>query len=89
MKKLAYADSSKKDVKWFKEYYDERPQLAPNGLNSYIGTIELLCQFPHMGRPISEERFKKGIPNTPFAIIYKIEGDYLVITRVKDTRSNR
>ena len=89
MKKIIYAKSATKDVAWFREYYDERPELAKNGLLNYRKTKNTLAGFPLTGRPIKGEKYQKSIPNTPFVIIYKLTERHLVILRVKDTRGNK
>lgn len=86
MKKIVYAPSSTKDVAWFYSYYEDRPELAKNGLSNYRKTKNTLASFPLTGRPIKGDKYQKSVPNTPFIIVYKLRGNYLVILRIKDTR---
>lgn len=64
-------------------FYEERsPGLGRDFLDQVERTIESIAVHPHSGRQISENIRRRILGRFPFAILYSLEPDRIVIVAV-------
>lgn len=84
--KIVFLSTSRDDLKWMHDYYEYVfPEGAENYLSAYNNSLQSLKDFPRIGKK-KGNKYIYPIPNTRFSFSYKIDGDFIKIHRVKDTR---
>lgn len=86
--KLQYLEAARLDISWWRYYYRKTfPQGSNNAYRHLAACERVLKENPRLGIQIEGRDLRKlSIPNTPFAIIYRIRGETLEIIRVYDMR---
>jgi plasmid stabilization system protein ParE len=88
--KLVFLASARKDLEWFRRYYEKVfPAGIDNGREHYRTAIALLKKHPFAGQPAGEQDVRRlRISQTPFTIGYRIRNGQIEILRIADHRSN-
>jgi plasmid stabilization system protein ParE len=86
--KIVFQDDSRLDVAWWRFYYRKTfPQGAKNARRILAACKQSLKENPRLGQPVEGlDLHKLTIPNTPFALMYRIRGDVIEIVRLFDMR---
>ena len=89
--KIVYLHRARVDLEWWRGYYEAVFQDgSAKAYQQFAKTLELLKSHPLMGHPVGTKRLREyAIPNLPFSLIYRIDGQTLVVVRVWDQRANR
>ena len=87
--KMAYSARARLDLHWFRIYCETQfPEGMPKANARFSKCLALLSMTPNMGRPAGKEpRRRFSVPNTPYTILYQVNGDLLEVARVLDQRS--
>jgi len=82
--KLRYTRTALRDIDAIRNYIaTENPRAAERVRLSILKAIQLLTEFPFMGRPGRRKGTReKTIPRLPYLVIYRAEEKELVILRV-------
>jgi plasmid stabilization system protein ParE len=88
--KLQYLDDARRDVAWWRYHYRKTfPQGSKNAYRHLAACERVLKDNPRIGQVVEGGDLRKlSIPNTPFAIIYRVRNGLIEIMRVYDMRQN-
>ncbi len=62
---------------------DFNPRAAMNLARSLVAAGDSLADFPYRGRPVPKTDFRELAITNPYVIRYRIDGDVVVILRVR------
>jgi toxin ParE1/3/4 len=65
--------------------FEFNPRAAMHVAETLRGEGDSLEHFPHRGRPVPRTNMRELISSYPYIIRYRIEGDRVVILRVRHT----
>jgi plasmid stabilization system protein ParE len=86
--KIVFLKSTIPDVTWFRRYYRQVfPEGSETARDSLRRAQTLLAENPAIGLPGDEPGTRElRVRRTPFAIIYRVEGDHIEILRLLGQR---
>ena len=90
--KIIFRKSCEADLNWYRDYYS---QVFPQGQNKaalhFNSTYEALLRHPFIGHAVEGHPHIRELqmPHTPFAFIYTVDGDEILVLRVLDGRAQR
>ena len=79
------------DLGWFDDYYQKFfPEGKVRAKQRLKASLNLLCENPKLGRrAIEKSRAQEfSVQKTPFALLYRVDSNRLVIMRLFDQRSD-
>lgn len=91
MLNLIFTQGAQRDLGWFDDYYEQFfPEGRLNAKNRLNASLELILGNPNLGvRAVEGSRAKEfSVQKTPFAILYRVDGDSLIVMRLFDQRSD-
>lgn len=86
--KVIYLAEARRDVARWRLYYRKVfPQGGPAAFRILLASERLLQENPMAGVPLDLPGLRKlSIPNTPFALVYRVRNDRIEIHRLFDMR---
>ena len=86
--KVIYLAETRRDVAWWRIYYRKVfPQGGSNAYRILLASERLLQENPMAGAKVETSELRKlTIPNTPFALIYRVRNGRIEIHRLFDMR---
>lgn len=91
MLNLVFTQAAQRDLGWFDDYYKQFfPEGRRNAKNRLSASLELILANPNLGIRAVEGFLAKefSVQKTSFAILYRIDGDNLIVMRLFDQRSD-
>lgn len=88
--RIVYLDSTVEDFLWIRRYYEETFVAGAAAFSdAFEATAQLLRDFPMAGtpHPTREGVRIRRIVNTPFAYVYRIQGDIIRVEHILDQRA--
>jgi len=88
--RVRYLDIARSDMIWFRYYYRSVfPEGRPHATAQFKRTLSNLLANPKLGKALERgDAREHSILRTPFAFIYRLDGNELQILRVWDQRSD-
>jgi toxin ParE1/3/4 len=65
--------------------FEFNPHAAMHVADALRAEGDSLCHFPHRGRPVPRTSMRELISSYPYVIRYRVEGDRVIILRVRHT----
>ena len=90
--KIIFRKSCEGDLKWYRSYYSSVfPQGGAKAKQHFNATYQALLNHPFIGHPLEGHPHIRELqmPNTPFAFIYVVSGEEILVLRVLDGRAQR
>lgn len=90
--KIIFRKSCEADLNWFRKYYSNVfAQGDTKAKLHFNATYQALLSHPFIGHPIEGHPLIRELqmPNTPFAFVYVVIGEEILVLRVLDGRAQR
>jgi len=89
--KLRWSPGARRDLKSIKAYFMERNPVASEKTGAeIIRAVQRLEVFPQLGRPAHHSNLRlMQVPELPYLIPYRVEGENIQIVAVFDERRER
>jgi plasmid stabilization system protein ParE len=88
--KVVLSEQAKKDMRWWRTYYRQTfPSGNANAAAHLAKAVELLAENISLGKGVEGYNLRRyQIHRTPFALIYRVNGDVIEIARAWDGRKD-
>jgi len=89
---LVYLETASVGLRWFKQYYAERPELNWSVARRTLQvTTDAIKINPNSGRQFDdfENVFERQLVKTAFSLLYTVQSDNIYIIDIRDQRGLR
>ena len=90
--RVIFRKSAEADLNWFRRYYSSVfPQGSGKEKLHFAATCQALLNHAFIGHPVEGHPHIRELqmPGTPFAFIYVVNGEEILVLRVLDGRAQR